>query len=293
MGCPPDVPIYVIGSEGYIGSAVQPLLASRRIIRVGNPRSRYADPAVVTLPNRVPREAVCVLLAAVAGEHACEADRPLAYDTNVELVRRICDLNFQKIILTSTTSLYSSTVGYATEASEVCPASYYTETKLQAEAIIRATSPRNIVARLAITVGASPRTDWSQLVNHVVRCAVDGQRVTIYGADAYRPYCDIRDIARGLIWLLDHPMHDGEIVNVGRTSLNLAKREVVRQVQCAIPSLACTFVDRTDERNYRVSFEKLERQYPATFQLKDTIDTLLEQLRGEPVGDAQRVGRVG
>ena len=278
MGCPPDVPIYVIGSEGYIGSAVQPLLASRRIIRVGNPRSRYADPVVVTLPNRVPREAVCVLLAAVAGEHACEADRPLAYDTNVELVRRICDLNFQKIILTSTTSLYGSTVGYATEASEVCPTSYYTQTKLQAETIIRAASPRNVVARLAIAVGASQNTDWSQLVNHLVRCAVSQQPVTIYGAEACRPYCDIRDIARALVWLLDHAPFEGAIVNVGNTAINLTKRELVQQVQDEVPSLRWTFVDREDERSYRVSFAKLEQYCPATFHLNDAIETLLEQL---------------
>lgn len=85
--------IYLIGSEGYIGSQLQTLLPAGSFVRVGNPRKHYSDPHVLTsLPRKVPPNSTCILLAALAGEKVCEENKKLAYETNVEVIKRVCEL---------------------------------------------------------------------------------------------------------------------------------------------------------------------------------------------------------
>lgn len=279
-------PLFLVGSEGYIGSMVQTLRAPGGFVRIGNPRSPARQGVHTALPRSAPAGSRCLLLAAVAGERACEANRRLAYETNVDLVRRVCDLGFAKVVLASTTSLYGATATYATEDSPVNPTSYYTETKLQAEEIVRSAGPSHVVARLAIAIGVSVRMDWSSLVNQVVKCAVEGEPAVIYGPQAYRPYCDVYDVARGLLWLATTDEFSGQTVNVGSTGLNLTKMDIVAEVARMVPALRYELVERSDGRDYRVSFARFERGCAPTIGLRQSITNLVDRLTVGPREDA-------
>lgn len=272
--------VYLIGSEGYIGSLLRTLLPVDSLVRVANARRRYDDSNVLTsLPGRVPPTSTCILLAALAGEKACEENRKLAYETNVELVKRVCELGYNKIIFTSTTSLYAVTDSYANEESEVRATSYYTETKLKAEEIILLANSNNVVARLAIVMGVSPNTNWTQLVNSMVKSAIEGVPIKIYAPDSFRPYYDVYDVSRGLLLLLKSSEFDGQIVNVGSTALNYTKLNLVEKLKELIPGLTYSISADTDKRNYKVSFMKFEEKYQHTMTLKDTLVSLMNYHR--------------
>ncbi|MBI4333120.1 MAG: SDR family oxidoreductase [Chloroflexi bacterium] len=273
----PAAPVYLIGGEGYIGSLLQTFLPRNNLIRVGNPRKQYADPGVLTnLPSRVLPNSRCILLAALTGEKACEEDRKLADETNVELVKRVCELGFSRIIFASTTSLYGVTDSYASEQSPLRITSYYTETKLRAEEIVLGANAGNIVARLAIAIGVSPKMDWTQLTNVLVKSGLEGQPLAIYGPHSFRPYCDVYDISRGLLLLLDRFDLDGRVINVGSTALNCTKLDLVENLQKLIPSLKYTLSGDVDKRSYKVSFAKFEQMYQCALTLKDSFARLID-----------------
>lgn len=272
--------VYLIGSEGYIGTRLQTLLPPHRLIRIGNPRKHYADPGVLSsLPDKVPPDSTAVLLAAVAGEKACEENRQLAYETNVELVKRVCELDFSKIVLTSTASVYAVTDSCVNEASEVTATSYYTETKLQAEEIVLSRNGHNIVARLAVAMGVAPKTDWSQLVNFMMKSALEGKPIDIYGPNSFRPYYDVSDIARGILTLLDVTDFNGQIINVGSTALNYTKLGLAEAVKELVPELNYSVSGGADKRSYQVSFARFEEKYQPGMTLRDTLANLKEYHR--------------
>jgi len=273
--------IYIIGSEGYIGSMLQQMIPKDKLVRIGRPGGDYANEVITSLPKRVPQNSTCFLLAALAGEKGCEKNKKLAYETNVELVRKICDLNFKKIIFTSTSSVYGSSDNYATEESDVFVSSYYTETKLEGEEIVLSSKENNIVARLAIVIGVSPKTDWTQLANNLVKSALDGSKIDIYGASSYRPYFDVYDVVKGLILLNDTTYFNAQIINVGNTSLNKSKLDIIRELQKLIPNVNYSIVSEFDKRNYKVSFKKFERTYNASISLKETFINLINKYNAD------------
>lgn len=281
--------IYIIGSEGYIGSMLQQMIPKDQLVRIGRPGGNYVNEVLTSLPKKVPQNSTCFLLAAVAGEKDCEKNRELAYETNVELVEKICDLNFKKIIFTSTSSVYGSTENYATEDSEVFVTSYYTETKLEAEEIVLSSNENNIVARLAIIIGVSPKTDWTQLANNLVKSAIDGSKIDIYGASSCRPYFDVYDVVKGLIFLNDTTYFNGQIINVGNTSLNKSKLDLVRELQKLILTMSYSIVSEFDKRNYKVSFKKYEDKHKASISLKESFINLINHYKSNRSDSLNRI----
>lgn len=268
--------LYLIGSEGYIGSYLQGLIAEDQLIRVGRPRKKYGKRVLTSLPKQVPSDSTCILLASLTREKGCEENKTLAYQTNVELVKQVCDLEFDKIIFTSSSILYENSVSaYATEESAVSVSSYYAETKLRAEEIILSSNPNNIVARIAVTVGRSTNMLWHLLVNYIAKCVIEKSCIEIYGPDEFRPYCDVADVSRALLVLNDSVELKGQIVNVGNTALNCTKRELICSLQELIPQLNYRILSEENKRSYKVSFKKMEKNYTPQVTLKETFSNLI------------------
>jgi nucleoside-diphosphate-sugar epimerase len=270
--------IYLVGSEGYIGSLIQNLVPKQKLVRVDKVfrNDRNNENILGSLPTKVPTGSTCILLAAVAGEKECEANRKLAYQTNIELAKKVCDLDFKKIVYTSTVSLYGSSDTYASETGEVKVTSYYTETKYQAEQVILSAKQTNVIARLAIAMGVAPKTNWTHLVNNMVRCAIDGEQISIYGPNSYRPYFNVYDISKGLLLLNEVNDFDGQIINVGNTALNYTKIDIANSLTKLIPNFRYNiYYNKKDKRNYKVSFRKFEKIYADVIDLESTLVGLI------------------
>jgi dTDP-4-dehydrorhamnose reductase len=122
--------------------------------------------------------------AAVAKIAACEADRPLARQVNVEATRLLCEIAGETPVwFLSTDLVFDGKTGGYDESSAVRPMTFYGETKVEAERHVLA-RPHNAVFRLSLNGGRSPTRDRG--FNEEFRRAIDsGQPVKLY-ADEFR-----------------------------------------------------------------------------------------------------------
>ena len=274
--------IYIIGGEGYIGSIFKYMFPKRNLMIVG--RRSNLEKSVISIDDlkKIPSNSKCILLAALTDRDFCEKNKRLSYRTNVELVEKIYSLGFKKIVYASTSSVYESSDNFASEQSAVNSTSYYTETKLKAEEIILSNS-NNVVARLAITIGVSPRMCWKLLANKLMSSAFKGEKIDIYGLNSFRPYYDVSEVAKGLFFLTSTDYFNNSIVNVGNTSNNFTKLDLLLEIKKIIPSFKWNTIEKNDEKSYRVSFSKFEKKFNHSLKFSDSFISLFQLLNGKNI----------
>ena len=215
--------------------------------------SKYVDEADVIIP-----------LAAIVGFPACDRDKDLATAVNYTHVKFICDRiknTNKKIIYPNTNSGYGiGENGECTEESPLNPISHYGVTKVLAEREILAVG--GISVRLATVFGSSPRMRMDLLVNEFVYKALTDKYITIFEKNFKRNYIHIRDVAKTFQYMLEnYQKFSGEVFNVGLTSANLTKAELVEKIKEYVPNFAITYSDfyqDPDKRDYLVSNAKIE-----------------------------------
>ncbi|MBI2613559.1 MAG: NAD(P)-dependent oxidoreductase [Candidatus Levybacteria bacterium] len=229
----------------------------------------------------------CVFhLAALVGEPACSVNPSLTEQINHEsavLVGKSAKENgVERIIFTSTCSNYgiSNLDELATEESPLNPLSLYAETKIATEKDLLELSDSSFtvcVLRLATIFGLSGRMRFNLLINEMVREAYVNKKILLYKEDAWRPYAHTQDASDALISVLNAESSkiNHEIFNMGTE--NYQKKGLVELVKKYVPDLE---IDRQgglpDNRDYKVSFEKIKRVIGFTPKRKvaDGVDEL-------------------
>lgn len=312
--------ILVTGGAGYVGSiVVQELLALGRGVRVldslvhgsvpsllpswGNPRFTFIRGDVRDPEAR--RRALAgvdavVHLAAIVGDPACSRQPELAREVNHDATLEMLDAaeaaGVQRFLFASTCSNYgrlNDSDALATEEFELRPVSLYAETKVAAELEVLAHSQNGLPSsclRFATVYGASPRMRFDLTVNEFTRDVVLGRELVVFGEQFWRPYVHVRDAARAVFTALDAPddVVSGEVFNVGDTSENYRKLDIVELLRARIPEANVSFVHRDeDPRDYRVSFEKIRSQlgFNVEHSVGDGIDELRQLLESGLVPD--------
>jgi nucleoside-diphosphate-sugar epimerase len=314
----------VTGGAGYVGSLLVPMLLSQgRNVRVldslkhgngssllgvwGDDRFEFVHGDVddeTTLVEASRDLSEIVHLAAIVGDPACSREPDEARRVNVDATRRLLDLaqelGVDRFLFSSTCSNYGKMEAgdaLATEEWELRPVSLYAETKVEAELETLARANPDFTTaclRLATVYGVSPRMRFDLTVNEFVRdVAVQGSLV-VYGEQFWRPYVHVRDAARAFVAALDAPQEtlNGEVFNVGSTSENYRKLDLVELLRERVPSADVQFVHRDeDPRDYRVSFEKIGTVlgYGTTRSVPDGIDEVLRLLESSAIEDPYAV----
>ncbi len=241
--------IYVTGFNGYLGSALCKHMFDKNFIKIGNPKKKYLQTDILKdLPNKVDSDAICLHLASISGEQS-EKNKELTFETNVELTKRICDLNFNKIIFFSTSSVYGSSEKILKETDDVNPTNYYTETKILAENIIKQ-SKTNIILRMSNLMGISPNMNWNLFVNQLIKNIKKNKKIEIFNPYQYRPFLNISDAVNCLSNIIDERKVEG-IFNFGFTDMNYNKTEILTTLKKIFKNF-----------NYRTSFEG-DKIYPS------------------------------
>ena len=114
--------------------------------------------------------------------------------------------------------------------------------------------------RFATIYGISGRTRFDLVVNLLCAKAVRDRNITVYGADQWRPFVHVEDVARAITMTLLAPLHlvAGEAFNVGSDPQNYTLGELAQLIQKQVPDAEITSDDSfVDKRNYRVSFAKI------------------------------------
>lgn len=137
---------------------------------------------------------VIVHTAAITSVQLCDQDRDLAYSVNVEGTKNLLDAGAEinaKFIYISTDLVYSGDGSFFTEDTPPDPKSYYAQTKLEGEEIVRQYD-NYIILRLALMYGwgnvfTNSFSDWLHTelrAKRKVKAFADQFRTPIYAVDA-------------------------------------------------------------------------------------------------------------
>ena len=310
--------VLVTGGAGYVGSVVvDELLARGFQVRVldallhgtvsslllswANPQFEFIrgdvrDPAA--RGRAVQGVDAIVHLAAIVGDPACARDKELAHEVNltgtVAMLDDAAGAGVERFVFASTCSNYGRTNGnsFADEEFELAPVSLYAETKVAAEAEVLQSKDGIVPTclRFATVYGTSPRMRFDLTVNEFARDLALGAELVVFGEQFWRPYIHVRDAARAIAAVLEAPREivGGEVYNVGNTSENYRKLDIVDLLRKRLPDATVKFVHRDeDPRDYRVSFEKFAGGvgFKSKRSVADGIDEVIALVRSGLIDD--------
>lgn len=278
--------VLVIGGAGYIGSALIPMLLAEdyrvRLLDIllfgEEPIANFVDHPklelirgdfrnIVTIFQAMQDVDIVVHLGAIVGDPACNLDGDLSIDVNLISTRVIAELahscGVERFIFASTCSVYGASDSILDETSEVRPISLYGRTKLASERVLLDMASHKIaptILRFATIYGFSGRTRFDLVVNLLTAKAQLEGEITVHGGDQWRPFVHVEDAAKAIKLALSAPKQRvaGEIFNVGSDEQNFTINGIARVIQEQIPDARVSIADDIiDNRNYRVSFEKI------------------------------------
>jgi nucleoside-diphosphate-sugar epimerase len=275
--------VLITGGAGYLGSVmVAKMLNSGYEVIVldkllfnqtsllqytSNPNFKfiYGDVRNETLLEKLCDEVdVIIPLAAIVGFPACASDPQLAKEINFKQIVNIVKFGKnKKILYPNTNSGYGLGKGQieCDEGSPLTPISVYGQTKCDAENFLR-TSTDAIMFRLATVFGVSPRMRTDLLVNDFTYKAITDKYIVVFEKTFKRNFIHVEDVASVFDFMLfNYNEYKGEIFNVGLSSANLNKEELLEKIKIHVPNFAISyndFYEDPDKRNYIVSNAKIE-----------------------------------
>jgi len=313
--------VLVIGGAGYLGTVlVQNLLDNGYYIRVldnfiygnvYNGEGLISENLEITRGDirhaEVITEAISgidavIHLAAVVGDPAARLKPELTTETNylaslmVASACRISGIN--KFIYASTCSVYGTGEDKLDEKSPLNPVSLYARTKISSEESIMSISDSRFkptIMRMATLYGYSPRMRFDLVVNTMTKSAFTDGVIRVYGGSQWRPLLSLKDAARSYRLALESDINltGGQVYNIGSEDQNYRISELADEIAGVIHQHSgrkisvITEKSITDERDYRVSFEKASRDlgFKAEFTVKDAVIEIWDRLAGGEIKD--------
>jgi nucleoside-diphosphate-sugar epimerase len=250
---------FLYGRQGLAGLQDHPRLE----IMTGDIR----DPAAVGMALKG-ADAV-VALAALVGDAACDHEPAQTEAINVDATALLAEAclagGVRRLVFASSCSVYGGAGDHILdEQSPVSPLSRYGWTRVRSEETLRryAGGLDVVVLRLATVFGLSPRMRLDLLVNTFAAQAYFRGRIRVFGGRQWRPNVHVRDAAHAFLSAVRAPAAAvaGQVFNVGSDAANHTIVDVAEMVRQALPATEVEVLEgMTDERNYRVAFDKITR----------------------------------
>jgi len=231
-------------------------------------------------------------LAGIVGDPACNVDFTATITVNHEATKSLVEIckrfNVKRLIFASSCSVYGASKDIIlNEGSFLNPISSYAKTQIDSEQIILDSIGSDIVPtmlRFGTVYGMSDRMRFDLVVNILTAKAVMEGSMTVFHGETWRPMIHVDDAANSYITVLEAPdeLVNREIFNVGSNSQNYQMIELGRLVEQAIPGSQLEQVSiNEDERNYRVSFDKISKLlgYKTEKTVLDGIEEIADSLR--------------
>ena len=241
-------------------------------------------------------------LAAIVGDPACKKFSEEANETNwtgsVALFEAAERAGVKRFVFASTCSNYgkmSDPNSFVTEESELRPVSLYAELKVKFEQyLLKERKDSKICStalRFSTVYGFSPRIRFDLTVNEFTRNATIKGEQEIWGAQFWRPYCHVEDLARSVVLVLETEEEKvrANVFNVGITEENYSKGMIIEEVCKVVPNVQVNYVEMNeDPRDYRVNFDKIKNElgYTITKKVPDGVKEIYTLLKTGVVTDA-------
>lgn len=284
--------ILVTGTDGYLGSLLVPMLLDQGHevtgVDVGFYRSGWLYESgtdhvktitrdIRTLESRdlAGHDAV-VHMAELsndpAGELAPGITRQINHHGSVRLAELAKRAGIRRFIYMSSCSVYGAVDGDQ-EVDESTPPNPQT-----AYALCKTLCERDIIAlsgpefspvcfRNSTAFGASPRQRFDLVVNNLCGLAWTSGSIRMSSdGSPWRPLVHGSDIGRAILCALDAPIEavHGEIINIGSNALNHRVGEIANAVAQRFEGCGVEYGSASsDNRSYRVVFDKLKKHLPA------------------------------
>lgn len=282
--------ILVTGTEGYLGCLLAPLLIERGHQVIGVDTGYYKvgwlyngtettaktlnkDIRNISLEDLQGVEAI-VHMAELSNDPTGQLSPTITYDINhagsVRLAKLAKQAGVRRFVYMSSCSVYGvATEGDVTEESPVNPQTAYAECKTFVERDVQPLASDDFsptFMRNATAFGASPRMRFDIVLNNLAGLAWTTKEIKmISDGTPWRPLVHALDISKAIICALEAPrdiVHN-QIFNVGDTANNYRVKEIAEFVAEAFPGCKLSFGDSaSDNRSYRVSFEKINTVLP-------------------------------
>jgi len=241
-------------------------------------------------------------LAAIVGDPACKKYSDEAKETNwtgsVALFEAAEKAGVKRFIFASTCSNYGKMPdpdSFVTETSELNPVSLYAELKVKFEKYLleerKDSKICSTALRFSTVYGFSPRIRFDLTVNEFTRNAAIHGEQEIWGAQFWRPYCHVDDLARAVVLVLETPEEKvrANVFNVGSTEENYNKGMIIEEVCKVVPNVKVNYVESSeDPRDYRVNFDKIKNElgYTITKKVPNGVQEIYTLLKTGIVTDS-------
>ncbi len=282
--------VLVTGTEGYLGSLLAPILLERghEVLAVdtgfykigwlynGTPltaKTLNKDIRHLTAEDLQGIEAV-VHMAELSNDPTGALSPTITYDINhkgsIHLATLAKAAGVRRFVYMSSCSVYGvATEGDVTESSPVNPQTAYAECKTLVERDVTLMADDDFsptFMRNATAFGASPRMRFDIVLNNLSGLAWTTQEIKMLSdGTPWRPLVHALDICKAIACTLDAPrdiVHN-ETFNVGDTNHNYQVKQIAEIVAETFPGCQLSFGSNgSDNRSYRVSFEKINTQLP-------------------------------
>lgn len=243
-----------------------------------------------------------VHLAAIVGDPACKMYSEEAMQTNwtasVALFEASEKAGLKRFVFASTCSNYGKMPdpnSFVSETSELRPVSLYAELKVKFEKYLleerKDAKICSTALRFSTVYGFSPRIRFDLTVNEFTRNATIHGEQEIWGAQFWRPYCHVEDLARSVVLVLESPEDKvrANVYNVGTTEENYNKGMIINEVCKVVPNVKVNYIEMNeDPRDYRVNFDKIKNElgYTITKTVPDGVKEIYTLLKTGIVTDA-------
>lgn len=240
------------------------------------------------LSKIIPSYDLVIWLAAIVGDGACAVDVSLSKEINENCVKWFVD-NFpqKRLFFTSTCSVYGINNDLIDENAIPNPLSVYASTKLSAEQYIIQKHKNYLIFRLGTLFGLSDQHSRIRLdlvVNVLVKRAVIGQPLTVFGGEQWRPLLHVKDVGRAFLYGMAVDLHG--MYNLGMGNYQIG--DIADEIKKHIVGTAVVKQDLKfeDQRNYRVSTKKIEAEgWKAYYTIEDGIKEIEQVMREERIKD--------
>jgi len=313
--------VLVIGGGGYVGSPlVSDLLRKEYKVRVLD-LFLFGKDSLRDMPNPENLEVIegdfrnvetivramrgvdaVVHLGGIVGDPACSLDDDLTIDINLSATTMLAELckvfRIRRFVFASSCSVYGAGAEgeVLTEQSGLNPVSLYAKTKIASENVLMGYHSKDFaptILRFATLFGLSRRPRFDLVVNLLAAKAVQEGKIGVFGGSQWRPFIHIRDISKTITAVLEAPLDrvGGEVFNVGANCNNHRIVEVAQMILDTVPGTQLDVnTGKEDDRNYNVSFDKLERilDIKLGITVRDGVQEIVEACKKGDIKDYKR-----